>query len=80
MVLDFGGVRDGYCADPTCTVCVGPADAKARHVCEAVLMALAAAMAAVRPGAKTPAVDRAARRVPDGDGAGAVCDSKSTWW
>ena len=61
VVLDFGGVYDGYCVDLTRTASIGePADEAARlHA--AVLAAQAAAIAAVRPGVKASSVDEAAR-------------------
>ena len=63
VVLDFGGVYDGYCVDLTRTLHVGvPAQALVRlHA--AVREAHAAAMAAVRPGARPSEIDRAARDV-----------------
>ena len=63
LVLDFGGVLDGYCSDLTRTVAVGPSTPEARRIHAAVLAAQQAAIAAVRPGAETTAVDAAARRV-----------------
>ena len=46
VVLDFGGVYDGYCVDITRTVCVG-AGRQARRVYDAVAEAQ---MAAIRAG------------------------------
>jgi Xaa-Pro aminopeptidase len=63
VVLDFGGVLDGYCCDLTRTVAVGPASAEARRVYQAVLDAQQAAIAAVRPGIAASAIDAAARDV-----------------
>jgi Xaa-Pro aminopeptidase len=63
VVLDFGGVLDGYCSDLTRTVAVGTPDAEARRVYSAVLDAQQAAIAAVRPGVETSNVDAAARAV-----------------
>lgn len=63
VVLDFGGVYDGYCVDLTRTLLVGaPAPALARMVA-AVREAHAAAIAAVRPGARPSEIDAAARNV-----------------
>jgi Xaa-Pro aminopeptidase len=61
IVLDFGGVYDGYCVDVTRTVSLGPPDEEARRVHHAVVEAQAAAIAAVRPGVSPAAIDGAAR-------------------
>jgi Xaa-Pro aminopeptidase len=63
VVLDFGGVLDGYCSDLTRTVSIGPASAEARRLYAAVYDAQQAAIAAVRPGVETTTVDAAARNV-----------------
>jgi Xaa-Pro aminopeptidase len=68
VVLDFGGVLDGYCCDLTRTVSVGSPSAEARRVHAAVWEAQRAAMAAVRPGAAAEDVDAAARSVLDRHG------------
>jgi Xaa-Pro aminopeptidase len=65
VVLDFGGVLDGYCSDLTRTVSVGPPSAEALRVHTAVREAQSAAIAAVRPGVLTSEVDAAARTVLD---------------
>jgi len=70
VVLDFGGVLDGYCCDLTRTVCVERPSAEARRVYDAVLEAQQAAIAAVRPGVLASDVDGAARRVLAGHGLG----------
>ena len=70
VVLDFGGVLDGYCSDLTRTVSVGPPSEDARRVHNAVLQAQRAAIAAVKPGVETSAVDRAARAVLESQGLG----------
>ena len=61
VVLDFGGVLDGYCCDLTRTVSIGPPAREARRVYDAVRDAHAAAVAAAKPGVDTSAVDAAAR-------------------
>jgi len=61
VVLDFGGVLDGYCCDLTRTVAIGPPSREARRVYQAVHDAHAAAVAAVKPGIDASAVDAAAR-------------------
>jgi Xaa-Pro aminopeptidase len=61
VVLDFGGVYDGYCVDLTRTVSVGPPGAEARRLYDAVAEAQEAAAAAVRPSGVVTDVDEAAR-------------------
>jgi Xaa-Pro aminopeptidase len=61
VVLDFGGVLDGYCGDLTRTAAIGPVSARAQALYEAVREAHAAAIAAVRPGVLASDVDAAAR-------------------
>jgi Xaa-Pro aminopeptidase len=61
VVLDFGGVLDGYCCDLTRTVSIGPPSREVRRVYDAVRDAHAAAVAAVKPGIDASAVDAAAR-------------------
>jgi Xaa-Pro aminopeptidase len=70
VVLDFGGVLDGYCSDITRTVSIGTPSPRAREPYEAVHEAQRAAIAAVRPGVLTTAVDAAARSVLEGKGLG----------
>ncbi len=61
VVLDFGGVYDGYCVDLTRMVSVGRPGAEAERVYGAVAEANAAAVAAVHPGASRFDIDLAAR-------------------
>ena len=63
VVLDFGGVLDGYCCDLTRTVSIGPPSREVRRVYDAVRDAHAAAVAAVKPGIDASAVDTAAREL-----------------
>ena len=63
VVLDFGGVYDGYCVDLTRTVCVGERRESAQRLHVAVLEAHGAAVAAVRPGTPASDIDSAARAV-----------------
>jgi Xaa-Pro aminopeptidase len=70
VVLDFGGVLDGYCCDLTRTVSVGPPSSQAVRVHAAVCDAQRAAIAAVRPGLEASAVDAAARNVLEQHGLG----------
>jgi Xaa-Pro aminopeptidase len=62
VVLDFGGVYDGYCVDLTRTVQLAPVTDAFGRLFEAVRAAHAAAVAAVRPGVLASVVDEAARR------------------
>ena len=70
VVLDFGGVLDGYCSDLTRTVSVGPPSEDVRRIYAAVLAAQQAAIAAVGPGIDASVVDRAARAVLEQAGLG----------
>jgi Xaa-Pro aminopeptidase len=70
VVLDFGGVYDGYCVDITRTVSVGAPGAEARRVYDAVAAAQLAAIRAVRPSAAVTDVDEAARAVLEAEGFG----------
>jgi Xaa-Pro aminopeptidase len=70
VVLDFGGVLDGYCSDLTRTVSVGAPRADQIRVHDAVREAQRAALAAVRPGALASEVDGAARSVLEARGYG----------
>jgi Xaa-Pro aminopeptidase len=70
VVLDFGGVLDGYCSDLTRTVAVAPPSAETQRVFAAVREAQQAAIDAVRPGIATTEVDGAARRVLEAHGLG----------
>jgi len=63
VVLDFGGIYDGYCVDLTRTLHLGPPGAGFRRLFQAVWEAHAAAIAAVKPGAYAADIDGAARRV-----------------
>lgn len=65
VVVDVGGVLDGYCTDMTRTIAVGRAGERERRVMEDVAEAQAAAFAAVRPGGRPEAVDAAARQTLD---------------
>lgn len=63
VVLDFGGVLDGYCGDLTRMAAVGPVQANARALVDAVRAAQDAALASVRAGCFASDVDKAARDV-----------------
>ncbi|MFB8755272.1 aminopeptidase P family protein [Streptomyces nigra] len=70
VVLDFGGLRDGYGSDTSRTVHVGPPTDEERRVHDLVRAAQEAGYRAVRPGAACQDVDRAARAVIDEAGYG----------
>ena len=72
VLLDFGGIYDGYCVDLTRVVGLGSPDPAAVSWHEAVGAAHAAALAAVRPGVSASAVDTAARAVLERRGLGAA--------
>ncbi|MFE8944690.1 aminopeptidase P family protein [Streptomyces sp. NPDC007856] len=63
VVLDFGGLKDGYGSDTTRTVHVGEPTEEQRRVHDIVREAQEAGYQAVRPGAACQDVDRAARAV-----------------
>lgn len=62
VVLDFGGVYDGYCVDLTRTVQLGDTGSEFRRLFAAVTEAQLAAISAVRPGVLASVVDSEARR------------------
>ncbi|MGW4022164.1 aminopeptidase P family protein [Streptomyces sp. NPDC005009] len=70
VVLDFGGLKDGYGSDTSRTVHVGEPTDEERRVHDLVREAQEAGFRAVRPGAACQDVDRAARTVIAGAGYG----------
>ncbi len=70
VVLDFGGVYDGYCVDLTRTLHIGSTPTEFRRLFEAVREAQAAAIAAVKPGVLPADIDGAARGVLTAHGLG----------
>jgi Xaa-Pro aminopeptidase len=70
VLLDFGGVYDGYCVDLSRTLHVGPMPAPFRRLFDAVREAQASAIDEVRPGVLPAAIDGAARRVLERHGLG----------
>ncbi|MGW4276263.1 aminopeptidase P family protein [Streptomyces sp. SID10815] len=71
VVLDFGGLKDGYGSDTTRTVHVGEPTDEERRVHDVVREAQEAGFRAVRPGVACQEVDRAARAVIRDAGYGA---------
>jgi len=61
IVIDFGGMYQGYCSDMTRTVLLGKADGEYRAVYEAVRGGQLKAIEAVKPGMKAYEIDAAAR-------------------
>ncbi|MFI6013574.1 aminopeptidase P family protein [Streptomyces sp. NPDC051243] len=70
VVLDFGGLKDGYGSDTSRTVHVGEPTDEERRVHDLVRAAQEAGFEAVRPGAACQDVDRAARSVIEDAGYG----------
>jgi Xaa-Pro aminopeptidase len=70
VVLDFGGLLDGYGSDTTRTVSVGPPSDEVREVHAIVRRAQQAAFEAVRPGVACEEIDRVARQVIEDAGYG----------
>ncbi|GHI02429.1 peptidase M24 [Streptomyces cellostaticus] len=71
VVLDFGGLKDGYGSDTTRTVHVGEPTEEERTVHDIVRAAQEEGFRAVRPGVACQEVDRAARAVITDAGYGA---------
>jgi Xaa-Pro aminopeptidase len=63
VVMDFGGLKEGYGSDTTRTVHVGEPTDEEREVFEIVRAAQQAGYEAVRPGVACQEIDRAARKV-----------------
>jgi Xaa-Pro aminopeptidase len=70
IVLDFGGLKDGYGSDTTRTVHVGEPTREERRVHDIVREAQQAAYEAVRPGVACQVIDRVARAVIEKAGYG----------
>jgi Xaa-Pro aminopeptidase len=68
LLIDMGAFCDGYASDMTRMVHLGAAKPKFKKAYKAVLEAQLAAIDAVKPGAKSTNIDRAARRVLKGYG------------
>ncbi|MET9292047.1 aminopeptidase P family protein [Streptomyces sp. NPDC003077] len=70
VVLDFGGLKDGYGSDTSRTVHVGEPTPEERKVHDIVREAQQAAFEAVRPGVACQEIDRVARKVINSAGYG----------
>ncbi len=70
VVLDFGGLKDGYGSDTSRTVHVGPVGEQEREVFDVVRAAQQAAFEAVRPGVACQEIDRVARSLIEDAGYG----------
>jgi Xaa-Pro aminopeptidase len=70
VLLDFGGVLDGYCVDLTRMAAIGRPPAAIGPIFEAVRVAQQAAIDAIRSGVLSSDVDRAAREVLEARGYG----------
>ena len=70
VVVDFGGVLEGYASDVTRTYCVGEPSPDAARIYQVVRSAQQAAIDSVRPGIEAQEVDRAARQVIESAGFG----------
>jgi Xaa-Pro aminopeptidase len=68
IVVDMGVIEEGYCSDMTRMLLPGSPGARVKRTYKAVLEAQLAAIDAVRAGARTAAVDAAARNVLKGYG------------
>jgi Xaa-Pro aminopeptidase len=68
LLIDMGAFQDGYASDMTRMVYLGSAPPKYKRAYRAVLEAQIAAIDTVKAGAKTSAVDKAARLVLRGHG------------
>jgi Xaa-Pro aminopeptidase len=63
VTLDYGALVAGYCSDITRTVVLGRATPRQKRLYRIVQSAEASAVARVKPGGSTQAVDRAARQI-----------------
>jgi Xaa-Pro aminopeptidase len=68
VVVDMGAFQEGYASDMTRMLHIGAPPAKAKMMYRAVLEAQLAALDVVREGARTAAIDAAARKVLRGYG------------
>lgn len=72
VVVDIGGILDGYCSDETRNYQLGAPAADYAQLHEVLEVAQQAGVDAVRPGVDAEGVDRAARRILEEAGLGAL--------
>ena len=70
VILDCGGMLNGYAVDMTRTIAVGGPNERQRRLLEQVMAAQAAAFAAIEIGRAATEIDRAARSVLEREGLG----------
>jgi Xaa-Pro aminopeptidase len=70
VVLDFGGMLDGYAVDLSRTITIGPASDRAARMLSDVVASQQAAFEAVRVGRPATEIDEAARQVLERAGLG----------
>jgi Xaa-Pro aminopeptidase len=70
VILDFGGLLNGYAVDMTRTITVGAAGPRQRRLLEQVVAAQTAAFDAIKAGRLATDVDDAARKTLDREGLG----------
>lgn len=70
IVVDIGGVTDGYCSDMTRSFFFGEADEEYKKIYNLVLRANLAAIKTVRPGIEMKEIDKAARNIIEEAGYG----------
>ena len=70
ILLDMGGVYDGYCSDITRTMSTDGLSRGQRRLFDSVRQAYESALEAVRPGATAASVDEAARELLRAEGYG----------
>ncbi len=63
VLMDYGCVYNGYCSDMTRTVAVGYADDKTKNIYDTVLKAQLSAIAEIKSGINSKAVDKIARDI-----------------
>jgi Xaa-Pro aminopeptidase len=70
VILDFGGLFNGYAVDMTRTIAVGGPNGRQRRLLEQVAAAQGAAFAAIEIGRAATDIDRAARELLEREGLG----------